>query len=1211
MRKTIQKGLSFLLITVLLFSAGLNIGVQPVHAIPPGPGVTTNPTTEITETTVKLYGTVTNATYQTGNPGFFYWTHIDGVTEHPLNATGIAAQYVYPNFSTVLSTLQPNTQYDYQACVSMGAVLACGNIGSFTTLPGQVIQHIIDLTIPDQINVPNLTDKADLVLPATMEVTFDDNTKGNFPVEWDLSNYDQGGSNGWTFKESGGYRIIEGTLTLPSDGSVEYAPNTYLTPRVTIFVDYPNLTSIPAVQTITAPLGTSLAEVLGLLPNELTMTFSNGQEASPPVTWDEGTPTFTGEAGTYTFIGTPGCFQQDFARKTTDDFSTMGGGGDCGYYNPNALTAQVKVKISAYAWQLVGPAGFTAAAHGLSFAYDATGTPFVAFADGNNGDRLSVMKFDGTSWVYAGSPGLSDHPVATASMAFHSDEDGALYIAYTEQDSNNIVVSTLDGKGWKNLNPTQAAVTASGTLSLGFAYGVPIVAFPDAAQAGSASVIRYTNGVWEYAGIAGFSGGAVQSITLSESYNSLYTVSYIQAGELNTAYLTYPDQWVIQTQSGTAIELLSQVTDHNRQAYVAYQDFTGVQVKAIDSYEGWNSYGLGGISESPVQLLALTFDGNNVPYIAFTDTTNAGKVTVKKLKDNTWQKVGAAAFTAGSASELKIQVINSVPHVAIVDNAQNGKLTVLNFRSFDPVSVQTANATNITTTSAAVGGTALGTVTVRGIEYGTQADLSGETFRLEASAEGSEPFTVSLTGLQPGTTYYVRAYAVTPVGIVYGDLMHFTTSVVVIPDVVVTNPPTPAKTVKVIVTNTSNGGTANTPVTQLIGSTLTTVGKLYTTSGIAINVGEITIKPDGSFLLPNVPAGTYTLALNVIAPNGERLAGQLATLTVDASGNATISAELIDPYGIITDSVTGKPVDGVNVTLHWSDTVLNRSKGRTPDQLIVLPELPDFAPNKNHDPQTSTDGGRFGWMVYPEGDYYILGEKAGYVAFDSRKDTATAQFGTDSYIREGNIHVGQTIVEYNFKITPAGEYKAYMKGYPDGSFQPKKGVTRAEIAAILSRTMTTSQKVAGNTTFKDISSGYWAAADIKNAAQQGWLQGTGNHLFQPEQEVTRAEMAQLLFNVYAWTPSSNSATVQTFSDVQGHWAQAAITAAVSQELFTGYTDGTFHPNQPISRAETVTLINKLLKRPTAADQAVVWSDVPTSYWAYGDIMAASVNRVIK
>lgn len=96
------------------------------------------------------------------------------------------------------------------------------------------------------------------------------------------------------------------------------------------------------------------------------------------------------------------------------------------------------------------------------------------------------------------------------------------------------------------------------------------------------------------------------------------------------------------------------------------------------------------------------------------------------------------------------------------------------------------------------------------------------------------------------------------------------------------------------------------------------------------------------------------------------------------------------------------------------------------------------------------------------------------------------------------------------------------------------------------------------------------------------------------------------------TTNQKSAGNTIFKDISsGYWAQPAITAAVKQELFTGYADGTFHPNQPISRAETVTLINKLLKRPIADEQVAVWSDIPTSYWAYGDIMAASVNWVVK
>lgn len=424
---------------------------------------------------------------------------------------------------------------------------------------------------------------------------------------------------------------------------------------------------------------------------------------------------------------------------------------------------------------------------------------------------------------------------------------------------------------------------------------------------------------------------------------------------------------------------------------------------------------------------------------------------------------------------------------------------------------------------------------------------------------------------------------------------------------VATPPAAPNRTVQVVVANTLGGQTVSEPITSLIGTNLALSGTLYNTNGQPVpGVSALTLSPNGTLNIPSsVPPGTYNLTLNVIAPSGERLAGPPAKLTIDAAGNARLDAELIDPYGVITDSRTKRPVPGVKVTLHWADTELNRSKGRVPGEIVKLPELPDFAPNRNLDPQNSNDTGQYGWMVYPEGDYYILGEKDGYLMFDSRKDDAKATFGTDSYIRDGMIHVGQTIVEYSFEIDPSSQdYLAYMRGYPDGLFRPERGVTRAEVATILQRTMVAplgSDKL----TFGDVSASHWAHDAIVLVVTNGWMQGTGGTDFMPDRAITRGEMAQILASIYGW---KDTASASTFSDVNGNWAANAITSAVSQGAMSGYSDGTFRPNQPITRSETVTLINLLTKRPAAPEIPMTWSDVTMSNANYGDIMAASVDH---
>lgn len=419
--------------------------------------------------------------------------------------------------------------------------------------------------------------------------------------------------------------------------------------------------------------------------------------------------------------------------------------------------------------------------------------------------------------------------------------------------------------------------------------------------------------------------------------------------------------------------------------------------------------------------------------------------------------------------------------------------------------------------------------------------------------------------------------------------------------------PTPTQ-VRIIISDPLQGGAiVQEPITSVIGGRLSLTGVLQDAKGNPLPVPEIKMDSQGNFILPNVPAGEYGLVLYVIAPTGEKLAGNHGRLVIDGKGNATFTADLIDPYGTVTDSVTGKPVEGAKLTLHWSDTDLNRSKGRTPGDLVVLPELPDFAPNRNLDPQFSDQSGQYGWMVFPDGDYYIVAEKEGYETFDSRSDKRGEKHGDTSYIRDGIIHVGDSIVKYDLtlhpKIASSGNHAPYMRGYPDGGFRPDRGITRAEVAAILSRIIEDRNDAAKTEAFADVKATHWASAAIETAVRQRWMSGYRNGKFAPEQFITRAELAQVLVNISGWTTSTGG----SFPDTRGHWAEAAVATAQRHGLLSGYADGTFRPDRDITRAEAVTMFNKWLgRRPWDVGIAPRWSDVPETNGFYDEIMEASV-----
>ncbi|MBB6674852.1 S-layer homology domain-containing protein [Cohnella nanjingensis] len=179
---------------------------------------------------------------------------------------------------------------------------------------------------------------------------------------------------------------------------------------------------------------------------------------------------------------------------------------------------------------------------------------------------------------------------------------------------------------------------------------------------------------------------------------------------------------------------------------------------------------------------------------------------------------------------------------------------------------------------------------------------------------------------------------------------------------------------------------------------------------------------------------------------------------------------------------------------------------------------------------------------------------------------------------------------------------AYITGYAGGLFKPNAGVTRAEMAAMLMRVLPADTKN-GTGSFSDVPVSHWASQAIGNAVSRGWMKGYPDGTFRPEQSITRAEMAALL----AGLPQreGEAASVAEFTDTVGHWAQAAIRQAHAAGLLNGYPDGRFLPKQALSRAEAVAIVNKLLGRKPEEDGEPRFADVPKTHWAFGAIQAAS------
>jgi len=143
-------------------------------------------------------------------------------------------------------------------------------------------------------------------------------------------------------------------------------------------------------------------------------------------------------------------------------------------------------------------------------------------------------------------------------------------------------------------------------------------------------------------------------------------------------------------------------------------------------------------------------------------------------------------------------------------------------------------------------------------------------------------------------------------------------------------------------------------------------------------------------------------------------------------------------------------------------------------------------------------------------------------------------------------------------------------------------------------------------TFPDISN-HWAQDSIIKLAGQGIVTGYPDGAFRPDSPVTRAELVTILVKAKKYKvldlPSS-------FSDTQGHWASNFIETAVVNGLTMGYPDGTFHPDQPITRAEETAMMIRMLGLDEVKPETPSFSDVSSSFWAYGYIEQAKAQQIV-
>lgn len=188
------------------------------------------------------------------------------------------------------------------------------------------------------------------------------------------------------------------------------------------------------------------------------------------------------------------------------------------------------------------------------------------------------------------------------------------------------------------------------------------------------------------------------------------------------------------------------------------------------------------------------------------------------------------------------------------------------------------------------------------------------------------------------------------------------------------------------------------------------------------------------------------------------------------------------------------------------------------------------------------------------------------------------------------------------------EHMQYMNGYTDGTFRPDASITRAEASKLLASLLVNKIENEDHL-FTDVDVSAWYADAVRQMTGFGLVNGYTDGTFKPNAKITRAEFVAILSRL----PHDAIGTDKSFNDVpKTNWAYDAVQTALAQGWISAGTN--FRPNAPITRAETVTILNRVLGRQAdkqtiyTSDGIRVMPDVPDTHWAYWDMLEATTDH---
>lgn len=322
-----------------------------------------------------------------------------------------------------------------------------------------------------------------------------------------------------------------------------------------------------------------------------------------------------------------------------------------------------------------------------------------------------------------------------------------------------------------------------------------------------------------------------------------------------------------------------------------------------------------------------------------------------------------------------------------------------------------------------------------------------------------------------------------------------------------------------------------------------------------------------------------------------------ATVYAHWAKNATVTFKIVNGYW------SGNTAEDKTVTVVLHPQANGSASGtldasHVPAIMIPAAGYENTPGHWNVTPNTE-ENGITGDVTYT----YIFGKKHHSSSKDENKDK------DNNKENNKDNNTGETTPTKVPDLLNGSNHFAYVVGYKDGNVRPQGNITRAETAAIFFRLLkeeVRSENLSKHNDFADVTEDSWYNTAVSTMAGMNILKGRTANSFVPQAPITRAEFAAICARFDSGKAEENN----SFTDISGHWAEKEIERAATLGWVSGYTDGSFHPDAPITRAEAMTLINRVLCRmpETKADlldSMTKWPDNQPGAWYYLAVQEAT------